>query len=284
MKRLLTRLLTLVLVAGVLAVTLTPVAARQCGLWREGQIAGAYRAAANEMSPLDCGTLLAEARSYAEAREAFRWSDPFGGDAGGEGDETYDGLLKLSGNGVMAVLEIPKLGLMLPVYHGTRNAALGAGVGHMADSGLPVGDAGAPCVLVARGDGWFAGPFAQIDRLIAGDCFYIHVLQDTLIFEVSQSLTVFPEALGTLKDDEDAEECVLLTTAPYGADTQRLLVRGKRVPRRSVQPSDDTQALPGWAARMVFAAPLALAGLIALAVIEGLRRAVQRHKRKRLRI
>ena len=283
MKRVLTRLLGFALIACLIAFALAPVAAGQYRLWREGQIVDEYRRAADGMTPLDSGTMLSEARSHSQANGPLRLSDPFGEDGGDDGDAAYRELLNPVGNGVMAVLEIPKLGAPMPVYHGVRDAALGAGVGHLPQSALPVGDVEAPCVLAARRGGWFGGPFARLERLIPGDCFDIRALQDTLTFQVTRVVTVPAEALAAQESDPDGETCVLMTT-PWGAEDDRLLVYGSRVSRRAVQSPDDTQRLPEWSARLIFAAPVAAAGLIALAVIESIRRMIRRHRRKRMKI
>ena len=284
MKRFLMRLLAFALGIAFIALALAPVAVRQWRRWRDAHIAREYLDAAGALDTLECGTLLAAARSYNDSHGSGPLADPFAGEVDGEANADYGELLNPAGNGVMAVLEVPKLGAVLPVYHGTRDAALGAGVGHVEDTDLPVGGTGTRCALIARRGGWFAGPFAGLDRLIAGDCFYIHTLQDTLVYEVVQEQTLAPEALAETAYDPRADECLLMTTTPYREDTQRLLVRATRVSRRATPLADDSRALPEWESRLIFAVPVAAAGLLLLALLDRLARALRRRRIKRMKL
>ena len=283
MRRFLMGLLAFALVLCALA-ALTPTALRQYRIWHGARSADGYRAAADALDTLECGRMLAGAQAYNAALPRSALSDPFSGAGAEQADAEYLSQLDLCGNGVMAVLELPKLGETLPVYHGAGIGALETGAGHLAGTSLPVGGEGALCALAARRGGLVAGPFAGLDRLIPGDCFYIRTLQDRLAYEVRQVLTLAPEELAGWSGGEYADACVLITTAPYGADTHRLVVCGARVARRAAQLQDDTQALPGWAARLVFTAPVAAAGLILLTLVEAVRRAVRRHRLKRVRL
>ena len=279
MKRFLLRLLGIALVLCVLAGVLTPVGVRQYRLWRDAQIADAYLQAAAQA---DGEAKLRRARRYNRALgKAVLW-DPFAGETAARKDSP---VLDVAGNGVMAVLEIPKLAATLPVYAGSGQAVLGAGVGHLEGTGLPVGGGdGSLCVLLAQRGRWFAGPFAGLERLIPGDCFYIRSLSDTLTYEVTQVTTVLPEALAAQDAADGSDECILMTTTPYGSDSHRLLVRGRCVPRRSAALQDDSQALPGWPTRLVFAAPVFAVCLALTLLVESVRRAARRWQAKRRRL
>lgn len=282
MKRFVLGLLVFALVAGIVALALTPAAVNQYRLWRDARSIGDYRRAVNALDTLARGTLLAEARRYNEGLEEIALRDAFAQTAYAE-DAGAD-ILDVSGSGVIAVLEIPKLGMTLPVYRGVSQRALARGAVHLEGTSLPVGGEGTHCVLAGQGGGRFAGLFDGLDRLIPGDCFYVQALQDTLIYEVAQIDAVAPEALEAQPIDGEADLCTLMTAITQDGDERRLLVRARRIGRQETPLEDDTQVLPGWAARLIFAAPVALAGLILLALVEGLRRAVGRRRLKRMRL
>ena len=124
-------------------------------------------------------------------------------------------------------------------------------------------------------------PFAGLDRLIAGDCFFLRVLQGTATYEVFQVARLDPGALGTLERVGDEDECALVAVTDAG---QRLVVRARRVPRQSVKPVDDSAALPGGIPELMLAAPVAVAGLALMTVIEWIRRAARRHRRRHTRL
>ena len=282
MKRLLVGLFAFALLAIVFVFVLAPAAGSQYRLWRDARSIRDYRRAVGALDTLECGTLLAEARRYnGQLREAalrdvfdaaYPWDDD---DAGAE-------VLDVTGSGVIAVLEIPKLGLNMPICRGLSHAALARGVVHLAGSSLPVGGEGTHCLLAGQAGGRFAELLDGIDRLIPGDCFYIQALQDTLIYEVTQLEELDPEALAAQPLDAQADLCTLMT-ARKGGDG-RWLVHARRIRRREVPLDDDTQVLPGWAARLIFAVPLALAGWILLMLVEGLRRAVKKRRLRRMKL
>ena len=279
MKRILLGLLAFVVVAGALVFALAPAAAKQYRLWRDAKAVEDYRNAVDALDTLECGTLLARARDYnAGLRRADLW-DAFS-EADADGDAESE-VLDMDGLGVIAVLEIPKLGVTLPVCRGFSQAALERGVVHLSGTSLPVGGEGTHCVLAGQGGGRFAGLLDGLDRLMPGDCFYVQALQDTLVYEVEGVETLAPSELTPVPVDGKADACTLVTAPNEG---ERLLVRARRVGWRQLPPEDDTQLLPDWAARLIFAAPLALAGLILLALIEGLRRAVGRRRVKRMKL
>lgn len=143
--------------------------------------------------------------------------------------ESYDDLLNIRGDSIMGYVEIPAIGVDLPIYHGTTEETLDRGVGHLMGSALPVGGIGTHCVLT--GHSGLAGKkmFSDLNRLKAGDVFYLHVLNDTLAYRVAEINTVLPEDTSLLGADRDKDSCTLVTCTPYGVNTHRLLVRGERI-------------------------------------------------------
>lgn len=141
----------------------------------------------------------------------------------------YESLLNASGNGVMGIVEIPKIGCVLPIYHGTDDAVLQIAVGHLEWSSLPVGGEGTHCVLSGHRGLPNARLFTNLDRLAVGDRFLLRVLDETLTYEVDQILIVEPQEVAALGITEGGDSCTLVTCTPYGINTHRLLVRGHRV-------------------------------------------------------
>ena len=141
----------------------------------------------------------------------------------------YESLLNASGNGVMGIAEIPKIGCALPIYHGTDDAVLQIAVGHLEWSSLPVGGEGTHCVLSGHRGLPSARLFTNLDQLAVGDRFLLRVLDETLTYEVDQILIVEPQEVAALGITEGGDSCTLVTCTPYGINTHRLLVRGHRV-------------------------------------------------------
>lgn len=141
----------------------------------------------------------------------------------------YSSLLDVSGNGVIGYIEIPLIGCSLPIYHGTGEAVLQIGVGHIEGSSLPVGGVGSHCVLSGHRGLPSARLFTDLDKLDTGDTFILRVLDETLTYEVDQILIVLPHEMEALEIDPKEDYCTLVTCTPYGINSHRLLVRGHRV-------------------------------------------------------
>lgn len=141
----------------------------------------------------------------------------------------YEGTLDVTGTGIMGYLDIPQLGVSLPIYHGTDEGVLQIGVGHIEGSSLPVGGESTHAVLSGHRGLPSARLLTDLDRMKVGDLFYLHVLGDTLAYEVDQIVTVLPDELEELAIQEGEDLCTLVTCTPYGVNSHRLLVRGHRV-------------------------------------------------------
>lgn len=137
---------------------------------------------------------------------------------------------QLTVGGAMCTIDIPKIGVYLPVRHGTGVETLERAVGHVVGTSLPVGGAGTHAVLSAHSGMASAKLFTDIDQLVKGDVFYIHVLGEVLAYEVDQIATVLPSDTSLLQIEEDKDYVTLITCMPFAVNTHRLLVRGHRVP------------------------------------------------------
>ena len=136
---------------------------------------------------------------------------------------------QLTVGGVMAYVDIPKIGAYLPVQHGTDADTLERAVGHVVGTSLPVGGSSTHVVLSAHSGMASSKLFSDIDRLAEDDTFYIHVLGDTLAYKVDAINTVLPTDTSLLQIEDGKDQVTLVTCTPFGVNTHRLLVRGHRV-------------------------------------------------------
>lgn len=171
---------------------------------------------------------------HAMMEEAIRYNERLGGLRSGETSiADYDDLLALTD--AIGYLEIPKLGVYLPVYHGIEDEILQRGIGHLPETSLPVGGPSSHCVLSGHSGLPAARLLTDLDQMKKGDTFYMHVLDEILAYEVDQIKTVLPDETDDIRIFPDEDYMTLLTCTPYGVNTHRLLVRGTRVPYVSGQ-------------------------------------------------
>jgi len=137
---------------------------------------------------------------------------------------------QLTVGGAMAYVDIPQIGVYLPVQHGTNAETLERSVGHVVGTSLPVGGESTHAVLSAHSGMASAKLFSDIDQLAEGDIFYIHVLGEVLAYEVDAVNTVLPTDTSLLQIEDGKDFVTLVTCTPFGINTHRLLVRGHRVP------------------------------------------------------
>lgn len=144
--------------------------------------------------------------------------------------ENYDNQLDIAGNGIMGYVEIPKIQVNLPIYHGTDAEALDRGVGHLLGSSLPVGGENTHTILSGHSGMASQKMFTDLEQLTQGDVFYLNVLNETLAYQVTEINTVLPYETDLLGIVPGEDLCTLVTCTPYGINTHRLLVRGSRIP------------------------------------------------------
>lgn len=146
-----------------------------------------------------------------------------------EQKEAYNKLLNISSNGVIGYIDIPAIGCSLPIYHGTEEKVLQIAIGHLEWSSLPVGGPGTHSVMSGHRGLPSAKLFTDLDELVEGDRFMISVLNDIYTYEVDKILIVEPDQTDALKIVPGEDYCTLFTCTPYGINSHRLLVRGRRV-------------------------------------------------------
>ena len=142
---------------------------------------------------------------------------------------TYSTTLDVTGTGIMGYITIPRIGVELPIYHGTSDSVLQIAAGHLEGTSLPVGGASTHAVISAHRGLPSAKLFTNLDQLEVGDTFTITVLDRVLTYEVDKISIVLPTETDELKIAEGKDYVTLMTCTPYGINTHRLLVRGRRV-------------------------------------------------------
>lgn len=180
----------------------------------------------------------------------------------------YEALLNVGGNGIMGYIEIPRIDVLHPVYHGTAESVLQIAIGHLDWTSLPVGGESSHCVVSGHRGLPSARLFTDLDQLEPGDTFLLQVLDEVLTYEIDQILIVEPHETEDLLIKEGEDLCTLVTCTPYGINSHRMLVRGHRIETETVKAArrvtaDAVQIDPILVAPMV-AAPMLLLLLIIL--------------------
>lgn len=146
-----------------------------------------------------------------------------------QASEDYGDQLDIIGDGTMGYVEIPLIGVQLPILHGTDSDTLEMGIGHLMGSSLPVGGENTHTVLTAHSGMATRKMFSDLDQLKLGDVFFLQVLGETLAYQVDQIETVLPHDTSFLGITEGEDQATLVTCTPFGINTHRLLVRGSRI-------------------------------------------------------
>lgn len=144
-------------------------------------------------------------------------------------DESYKKQLDLTGTGIMGSLEIPKINVNLPIYHGTSDEILSRGIGHLQDSSLPVGGINTRSMLTGHRGLPTSKLFTRLDELEKDDLFFIKIADETLAYQVIEIIEIKPEEVDKLVTKPDQDLVSLITCTPYGINTHRLIVTGQRV-------------------------------------------------------
>lgn len=190
-----------------------------------------------------------------------------------EASQNYDTLLNMGGNGIMGYVEIPSIQVNLPIYHGTDSETLERGIGHLLGSSLPIGGASTHSVL--SGHSGLAGQkmFTDLLQVKEGDVFYLHVLGETLAYQVVSLNTVLPYDTSLLGITPGADLCTLITCTPLAVNTHRLLVTGERIPYESAQEiqaemqQETTEVESAWEQEYLHGLYIALAIVLLLMII-----------------
>ena len=214
---------------------LYPTIADQWNKLHQSRAIADYENVVSDMKEEDFEKQWQEAENYNEKIKTNTFSgEVFSQEEKNMRGSEYWSVLNVGDNGIMGYVSIPKIEQKIPIYHGTSDAVLQVGAGHIMGTRLPIGGEGNHSVLAAHRGLPSAKLFTDIDQLKSGDKFYIHILDKVLAYQVDQ---IFPmiekddiEALqDALKNEEGQDYVTLFTCTPYGVNSHRLLVRGHRV-------------------------------------------------------
>ena len=233
MKKKLNIIVIAVLFLAGLSVLLYPFVANQWNSYRQSRLMSSYEEGVAEKDAngeIDYEAEWEKARAYNDALMPMILPDSFAVAEASDRDEAYMNCLNINGDEIMGIVEIPKIDVELPIYHTTDEEVLQIGAGHLEGSSLPVGGESTHAVISAHRGLPSATLFTDLDQLVEGDHFLLHILDDTLCYEVDQITVVEPDQTESLSVVEGEDLVTLLTCTPYGVNTQRLLVRGHRVP------------------------------------------------------
>ena len=187
-----------------------------------------YTSAINSSTQVDYQELYDEALQYNSILYQTKGMT-VGNSAQTLSDENYNKLLNLNNDGIMGTIEIPKINVNLPIYHGTEDEVLEVGIGHLQESSLPVGGENSRAVLTGHRGLPNSKLFTRIDELVKGDFFFIKVFDKTLAYQVTDIEVILPEELDALNIIPEKDLVSLVTCTPYAINTHRLIVTGERV-------------------------------------------------------
>ena len=263
-------ILILIFLVG-LSVMLYPTVSDYINQKNQSRAVASYSEEVENLSDVDYQAYFDAADDYnrrlAETPDAFYRPEEVSG---------YTDTLDVSGTGIMGYITIPKIGVELPVYHGTSDGVLQVAAGHLEGSSLPVGGAGTHAVISAHRGLPSAKLFTNLDELEVGDTFTITVLDRVLTYEVDQISIVLPTETDLLQPVEGKDYVTLMTCTPYGINTHRLLVRGKRIEnaenQKHIRVTADALRIEPIIVAPALAVPMLLVMLVVMLAVPRLRK------------
>ena len=283
MQKIINILITIIVLSA-LAIVLYPTVSDQYNQYMNTRRIYSYTHMAETMDPAEYDQMLADAEAYNEDLKEVEIHDVFT-EAAERSSPRYRMLLNPNGDGIMGVIEIPKIGVKLPIYHTTDDEGLARGVGHMEGTALPVGGPSTHCGLAGHRALPSARLFTDLDKLGRGDLIYITVLSQLLVYQVDQISVVLPHELDYMAVVEGEDLVTLVTCTPYGVNSHRLLVRGRRVALEDITAalamSDGVDSATLGEGALVCAVPVMAVGLLLMLLIRPKRRFKLKQPRKR---
>ena len=268
-------LLTLLIGAGLIAY---PSFANWWNSFHQSRAVASYAETVANMNTEEYERIISKAQAYNRklSRSGILWT------LDEDEEKEYKEQLDIGTSGIMGYIDIPKIDVMLPIYHGIEESILQVAVGHIPGTSLPVGGKGSHCVVSGHRGLPSARLFTDIDKLVEGDTFTITVLNKTLTYEVDQIRTVLPTDLSDLQIEKGKDYVTLVTCTPYGINTHRLLVRGHRIENADGDASviaDALQIEPIYIAPFI-AVPILILLIIGMFIMTGMRTRRRREKRQ----
>lgn len=271
-----TYILILIFVVG-LSVILYPTISDYINYKHQSEAVAAYDEKVSQMSEQDYSEIFQEAENYnkelAKDPEAIYSPDEV---------EGYDDILDISGTGIMGYVTIEKLDIKLPVYHGTSAEVMERACGHLKGTSFPIGGESTHSVLSAHRGVPSAKLFTDLDKMEVGDTFTVTVLNKVLTYQVDRISIVKPAEVEGLQIEEGKDYCTLMTCTPYGINSERLLVRGHRIPttaKRNTQVTTEAFRIEPFVVATVMAVPMLLLLLVAMLVHQKKKRRGKIHEK-----
>lgn len=246
-------ILIVILLVG-LSVMLYPSVSDYWNSFHQTRAIANYDAIVAELDDTDYEALFEEAEQYNEQLRGL--SSPYSECI--KLTEAYEAALNVAENGIIGYISISKIGVELPIYHGTGEAVLNVASGHLEGSSLPVGGENRHSVISAHRGLPSAKLFTDLDKMEVGDRFTITVLNRLMTYEVDQILIVEPAQMEALNVVRGEDYCTLLTCTPYGVNSHRMLVRGRRVENEQgmIVVHSEAVKIPPYIAAMAIAVPV----------------------------
>lgn len=257
-------LFVIVLITGI-SLLLYPTVSNYWNMRTQSRAVASYKEATGNLTQQDTSALFETAQTYNTLLRQYGiqgFYDP-------SLIPGYEEALDVTGTGIMGYITIEKLNLELPIYHSTSPDVLQIAAGHLEGTSLPTGGEGTHCVISAHRGLPSAILFSDLDKMEVGDTFTLTVLDQLMTYQVDQVLVVDPNQVDALQIEEGKDLCTLMTCTPYGVNTQRLLVRGVRIPNPTTEEAelvilDEARRIPVIGVGVVVSLPCLLVALILL--------------------
>lgn len=225
-------LIVLIFLAG-LSLLLYPFVANEWNNYRQKQLISNYDSVVAEKESaglIDYEAEMQYAVDYNNGLLPSILPDSFAEAQVSDKDQAYMACLNIAGDSIMGTVEIPKINITLPIFHTTDKEVLEKAAGHLEGSSLPVGGENTHAVITAHRGLPSAALFTDLDKLKEGDHFLIHILKETLCYEVDKITIAEPDDTQALSVEDGMDLMTLVTCTPYGVNSHRMMVRGHRVP------------------------------------------------------
>lgn len=220
-----------------LSLILYPIVSNYINTSKHNKLIKNYIDDVDKISENNYGDILREAKEYNE--HLYKKEMNITSEIKEEDKIKYNELLNINDTGIMGYIEISKINVLLPIYHGTSSTVLQAGAGHIEGSSLPIGGDNTHSIISGHSGLPSAKLFTDLNNLEIGDTFTIKVLKEVFTYEVDNIEIVEPDDINHLKIEEGKDYVTLVTCTPYGINTHRLLVRGHRIDNPKDEKNDE---------------------------------------------
>lgn len=255
-----------------LLLTLYPVISNLYNQHHQTTIHTAYEEVIQQADTQELERIRELAKAYNEAIIPGTAEEAYSRTALQEASADYDSQLDPGGSGIMGYVEIPKISVNLPIYHGTDSSTLERGTGHLLGSSLPVGGISTHAIITGHSGLATQKMFTDLEQLQPGDVFYLHVLGEVLAYQVFYREPVPPHDTTRLGITQGKDYCTLITCYPTGVNTHRLLVQGERIPYEEAEVIEEAVQLETvpesrWEEQYLLGIGLGVLGMLAAALV-----------------